>query len=59
MESNTLITVDEAARIFKVKSSTFRTWINRKQLPENIFKKVGCTIRIKTKQFDEFINSSE
>lgn len=52
-----LITVDEAAKIFKVKPSTFRTWLHRKQIPEDTYKKVGSTVRIRTKQFEIFINS--
>lgn len=52
-----LITIKEAANVFKVKPSTFRTWIYRKQIPESTYKKVGATIRIKTKQFGLFINS--
>ena len=52
-----LITINEAANVFKVKPSTFRTWIYRKQIPENTYKKIGATIRIKTKQFELFINS--
>lgn len=52
-----LITINEAANVFKVRPSTFRTWIHRKQIPENTYKKIGATIRIKTKQFELFINS--
>lgn len=52
-----LMTVQEAAALYRVKVSTFRTWINRKQIPESVYKKIGETIRIKKPQFLEFINS--
>ena len=52
-----LITVAEAAAIYGVKYSTFKTWMARKQIPESIYKKIGNTIRIRKPQFIEFINS--
>lgn len=52
-----LMTIQDAAKLFMVKESTFRTWINRKKIPESVYKKIGETIRIKKAPFLEFINS--
>lgn len=57
MENMELMTVDEAAKIFGVKTSTFRTWAYRKKIPENVFLRIGNTVRVKKKQLEEFINS--
>ena len=50
------MTIEEAAKIFSVQPSTLRTWIHRKQLPDNVLFRIGNTVRIKKKQLEEFIN---
>ncbi len=57
MENMELMTVDEAAKIFGVKTSTLRTWAYRKKIPDNVFLRIGNTVRVKKKQLEEFINS--
>ena len=57
MENVELLTVDEAAKVFRVQSSTLRTWIYRKQVPSTILFRIGNTVRVRKKQLDEFINS--
>lgn len=59
MESLELLKVEEAAKIFRVPSSTVRTWIYRKQLPDEMFIRIGNTIRVKKKQMNDFIESGK
>lgn len=57
MENVELLTVDEAAKVFRVQPSTLRTWIHRKQVPSTILFRIGNTVRVKKRQLEEFINS--
>jgi len=50
-----LLTPEEAAEYFTVKPSTFRSWINRGDIPPDIIKKIGGTVRIKKSKLKEFI----
>lgn len=59
MENNELLKVEEAAKIFRVPSSTLRTWMYRKQLPDDMFIRIGNTIRVKKKQMSEFIDAGK
>lgn len=52
-----LMTIIEAAKIFGVKTSTFRTWVFRKQIPEDLVIRVGNTVRIKKDKLEKFINA--
>ena len=57
MGNTELLTVDEAAKIFRVQPSTLRTWIYRKQVPSTIMFRIGNTVRVRENQLEEFINS--
>ncbi len=59
MENLELLTVNEAAEVFRVPPSTLRTWVHRKQLPDEMFMRIGNTIRIKKRQMNEFIESGK
>lgn len=41
MEEKLFLTVDETASLLTVKSATIYSWIHYKQLPEQVYKKLG------------------
>ena len=51
-----LLSVKDAASILSVKESTFRTWINRKQIPDCVIFRIGNTVRIIKSKFENWIN---
>lgn len=57
MQPVDLMTVNEAAKLFHVSHDTFRTWMKRDQIPQNLFIRIGSTIRVKRKQLEEYINA--
>ena len=50
-----LLSVKESADLLGVKESTFRTWLNRKQIPEGVVFRIGNTVRIKKAKFESWI----
>lgn len=53
-----LMTIDEVANFFNVKSHTVRNWMRRKQLPKDAIFKIGATVRIKRDKLEAFIKSA-
>lgn len=54
-DSENLLTIEEVAEIFKTKSSTIRSWIRRKDLPQNLIFKLGGIVRIRKQLLEKFI----
>lgn len=52
---NQLLSIKEVADLLKTKENTVRTWIRRKEIPEKLVFRVGSTVRIRLKQFNEWI----
>lgn len=50
-----LLSIRDAASILSVKESTFRTWINRKQIPDNVIFRIGNTVRIIKPKFENWV----
>jgi excisionase family DNA binding protein len=50
-----LLSIKDAASILCVKESTFRTWINRKQIPNSVIFRIGNTVRIIKPMFENWI----
>lgn len=42
-----LLEISEVIPLFNVKEDTFRKWIKRKLLPENLIQKIGNTLRVR------------
>lgn len=55
--TDNILTIDEVSLMLKVKSSTLRTWINRKKIPDSLYKKIGGTIRFSRKAVLDFLNA--
>ena len=53
---DTILTVEEAASMLKVKPTTLRTWINRNNIPKDLYKKIGGTIRFSRRAIEEYMN---
>lgn len=53
---NSILTIEETAKIFKVKATTLRTWINRNKIPKDLYKKIGGTIRFSRRAIEEYMN---
>lgn len=51
-----ILTVEEAASMLKVKPTTLRTWINRNNIPKDLYKKIGGTIRFSRRAIEEYMN---
>ena len=51
-----ILTVEEAASMLKVKATTLRTWINRNNIPKDLYKKIGGTIRFSRRAIEEYMN---
>lgn len=54
-----LISVKEAADALKIKESTFRTWLQRGEIPKEIIFSIGKNIRVRTKKFEDWVNGNE
>ena len=52
-----LLSIKESAEILSVKESTFRTWINRKQIPDSVVFRIGNTVRIIKPKFESWIEN--
>ena len=50
-----LLSIKESADLMRVKESTFRTWINRKQIPESLVFRIGNTVRIIKPKFENWV----
>lgn len=50
-----LMTLKEFAKQMNKPESTIRTWKRRGDLPENLFKKIGGDVFIKTEKFKEWV----
>ena len=50
-----LITINQAAEKLSVNSRTFRTWINRGAIPQEVILKIGSRLWIKVTKFEEFL----
>lgn len=55
LENENLLTIKEAASIFKTQESTLRSWIRRKDLPPNLVLKIGGVVRIRKLLLEKFI----
>ena len=55
LDNENLLTIEETAEIFKTKPSTIRSWIRRKDLPQNLIFKVGGIVRIRKQLLEKFI----
>ena len=55
IDNENLLTIEETAEIFKTKPSTVRSWIRRKDLPQNLIFKVGGIVRIRKQLLEKFI----
>lgn len=53
-----LMTIKEFAQKMKKPESTIRTWKNRGDLPEELFKKIGGDVFIKVEKFKTWIETS-
>jgi excisionase family DNA binding protein len=51
-----LLEVKDVLPYFGVTEETFRTWIKRKKLPENLILKIGNTIRVRKAVLDKYLN---
>lgn len=52
-----LLLIKDAAQLLQVKESTFRTWVNRGQIPTSVVFRCGNTVRIRKDKFIEWINN--
>ena len=50
-----LLSIKDTATILNVKESTVRTWINRKQIPDEIIFRIGNTVRIIKPKFENWV----
>ena len=55
LENENLLTIKEAATIFKTQESTVRSWIRRKNIPPQLIFKVGGVVRIRKPLLEKFI----
>ena len=55
IDNDNLLTVEQVAEIFQTKPSTIRSWIRRKDLPQNLIFKVGGIVRIRKPLLDKLI----
>ena len=56
-----LLNVDEVAELFSVKVGTVKSWVSRKQIPQDVIFKIGTgkgTIRFKKSKLEDWINGS-
>ena len=51
-----LLEIKDVLPILKCNANTFRTWIQRKQLPENLILEIGNTKRIRKNVLEKWIN---
>lgn len=54
-----LLTIKDAANLLQVKERTFRTWMQRGQIPESIIFGIGANKRIRLKKFEEWVNGDD
>lgn len=52
-----LLSIKDTASILDVKESTVRTWINRKQIPDDIIFRIGNTVRIIKPKFENWVTN--
>ena len=51
-----LLTIRQVSELLAVKESTIRTWINRKQFPDNVIVRLGNTVRFRESALGEWLN---
>ena len=51
-----LLTTRQVSELLAVKESTIRTWINRKQFPDNVIVRLGNTVRFRESALGEWLN---
>lgn len=51
-----LLTIKQVSELLAVKESTVRTWINRKQFPDNTIVRIGNTVRFRECKLVEWLN---
>lgn len=51
-----LLEVKDVLPYFNVGEETFRTWIKRKKLPDNLVLKIGNTTRIRKVVLEKYLN---
>ena len=49
-----LLTIDEAAKLLRVKRSTLYSWVHRRQIP---FQKVGSLVRFRKDDLEAWLES--
>lgn len=50
-----LLSIKDISSILDVKESTIRTWIKRKQIPDNVIFRIGNTVRIIKSKFENWV----
>lgn len=53
-----LMSIKDLAKKMGKPESTIRTWKRRGDIPKDLFKKIGGDVFIKTKKFEEWIETS-
>lgn len=51
-----LLEIKDVLPILKCNANTFRTWINRKQLPDGLILEIGNTKRIRKNVLEKWVN---
>lgn len=51
-----LLEIKDVLPILKCNENTFRTWMQRKQLPENLIIEIGHTKRIRKNVLEKWVN---
>ena len=52
-----LLSIKESADLIRVKERTFRTWVNRGQIPDEVVFRIGNTVRIKKAKFENWVEN--
>ncbi len=52
-----LMKLKDAAKMVNVPESTFRTWRQRGDIPEDCFKVIGGSVFIKSKKFQDWVDN--
>jgi excisionase family DNA binding protein len=51
-----LLTIRQVSELLAAKESTVRTWINRKQFPDDVIVRIGNTVRFRRSKLEEWLN---
>ena len=52
-----LLTARQVSELFAVNESTIRTWIRRKQFPNDCILHLGNTVRFRANKLEEWLNN--